>query len=52
MSGPTTTPAFSIQPIAALPAVSSSGERTASGMTTLSVGRVRLKVGAASTANA
>jgi hypothetical protein len=51
-SGPATTPALSIQPIAALPAVSSSGVRTARGRRTLTVGRVRLNVGAAMTANA
>ncbi len=45
-------PMFSIQPSAAFAAVSSSGVCTASGSTTLVVGRVVLKVGAISTATA
>ncbi len=42
VSGPATTPALSIQPIAAFPAVSSSGVCTATGSSTFIVGRVRL----------
>ncbi len=52
ISGPTTTPALSIHPSAAFPAVSSSGVWTAAGSSTFTVGRVTLNAGAARIAKA
>ena len=52
INGPTTTPALSIHPSAAFPAVSSSGVCTATGSSTFTVGRVTLNAGAARIANA
>ena len=52
INGPTTTPALSIHPRAAFPAVSSSGVCTATGSSTFTVGRVALNAGAARIAKA